>query len=98
MSTQNANITQVHSASWIAQTWICFVASVVVTAWGIFNLPVDVWIKSFLGMGLLFSISSAISLAKTQRDLHEAQRLSSRIDEARLHRLITEHDPLSPPV
>ena len=98
MSTQNANIPHAHSAGWIAQTWVCFALSVCVTAWGILNLPVDVWIKAFLGMGLLFSISSSISRAKTQRDLHAAQRLTSRIDEARLHRMIAEHDPLTPPV
>lgn len=96
MATNTANIPQTHSAAWLAQTWISFVVSVGVTGMGIWFLPCDVWIKAFMGMGLLFSVGSSISLAKTLRDQHEADRIHARIDEARFHRLITEHDPLSP--
>lgn len=96
MAAQTANIPQQHSTAWVAQTWISFIVSVLVTSIGIWFLPVDPWIKAFMAMGLLFTIGSAISLAKTLRDLHEGQRLAARIDEARFHRLITEHDPLSP--
>ena len=97
MATNTAQIPQTHSSAWVAQTWISFALSVGVTAMGIWFLPVDPWIKAFMAMGLLFSVGSAISLSKTLRDMHEAQRLSARIDEARFHRLIQEHDPLSPP-
>lgn len=92
-----AHIPQTHSAAWIAQVWISFAVSIAVTAAGIWHLPCDVWIKSFLGMGLLFVVGSSLSLAKTLRDVHEASRVVARIDEARFHKLITEHDPLSPP-
>jgi hypothetical protein len=97
VTTTTAQIPQAHSAAWVAQAWISFVVAVGVTSLGIWFLPADTWIKAFMGMGLLFSVGSSISLAKTLRDLHEAQRVSARIDEARFHRLITEHDPLSPP-
>lgn len=97
MANNTAQIPQTHSASWVAQTWISFVISIGVTAAGIWFLPADAWIKAFMGMGLLFTVGSSISLAKTLRDLHEAQRVAARIDEARFHRLIQEHDPLSPP-
>lgn len=96
MSNNTANIPQLHSAAWIAQTWISFVVAVGVSAMGIWFLPVDGWVKAFMGMGLLFSVGSSISLAKTLRDMHESQRLQARIDEARFHKLITEHDPLTP--
>ena len=43
------------------------------TSLGIAYLPVDVWTKGFLGMGLLFTIGSCFSLAKTVRDDHEAE-------------------------
>lgn len=84
----------VHSSAWIAQTWIAFAVSVGMTAIGIAYLPVDVWIKAFLAMGLLFSVGSTLSLAKTVRDEHEAKRLSARVDEARIQRILAEHDPL----
>lgn len=96
-STSTATIPQQHSSAWVAQTWLSFAISTLVTASGIWFLPVDGWIKAFMSMGLLFTIGSSISLAKTLRDLHEAHRFAARIDEARFHRLITEHDPLSPP-
>ncbi len=97
MATSTANIPQTHSPAWVAQTWISFALSIGVTAMGIWFLPTDGWIKAFLGMGLLFSVGSALSLAKTVRDQHESSRVTARIDEARFHRLISEHDPISPP-
>src|SRR5687768_10377442 len=97
MSTSTAQLPNVHSPAWIAQTWISFVVSIGVTSIGIFFLPVDVWVKAFMGMGLLFSVGSALGLAKTTRDVHEARRVAARIDEARFHRMIQEHDPLAPP-
>ena len=90
-----AQLTQTHSAAWIAQTWISLVVSVGATALGIWLLPVDPWIRGFMAMGLLFSVGSAVSLAKTQRDVHEASRITARVDEARLHKMMQEHDPLA---
>jgi hypothetical protein len=93
----NVNVPQAHSPAWVAQTWLSFAISVGVTTLGIWFLPDNGWIKGFLAMGLLFSVASTFSLAKTVRDLHEAERLAARVDEARLNKLITEHDPLAPP-
>lgn len=87
---------QPHSSAWIAQTWISFVVAVGITAMGIWFLPVDSWVKAFMGMGLLFTVGSTFSLAKTVRDQHEALSIKQRIDDARVSRLIAEHDPLKP--
>ena len=86
----------VHSAAWVAQTWISFVIAVGITSMGIWFLPVAVWVKAFMAMGLLFSVGSTFSLAKTVRDQHESESLRKRIDEARVNRIIAEHDPLKP--
>ncbi len=83
-----------HSPAWIAQTWISFAMSLGLTCVGIYGLPVDIWIKGFLLMGLVFSVGSAVSLTKTMRDQYEAEQLAARIDEARVSKLISEHDPL----
>ena len=85
---------QEHSSAWIFQTWASFILSVSATAIGIIYLPVDNWTKSFMGMGLAFSVGSTLSLAKTTRDIHEAKRLTSRVDEARVEKLLAEHHPL----
>jgi len=46
-------------------------------------------------MGLAFSIGSTISLSKTIRDIHESQRILSRVDEAKLEKLLAEYDPFN---
>lgn len=85
---------QDHSAAWIFQTWLSFIVSVSATAIGIVYLPVDGWAKGFMGMGLAFTVGSTISLTKTQRDIHEAQKLTSRIEEARVEKILAEHNGL----
>lgn len=84
---------QTHSNAWIVQSWAAFVISVSATTAGIFCLPVDGWVKSYVGMGTVFSITSTFSLSKTVRDIHESKRLISRVDEAKLEKILAEHDP-----
>jgi hypothetical protein len=83
------------SAAWIIQTWAAFLFSISMTTFGIVNLPVDNWVKGFMGMGLAFSIGSSFTLAKTTRDLHETKRLTAKIDEAKVEKLLSQHDPLN---
>ncbi|HZX40387.1 MAG TPA: YiaA/YiaB family inner membrane protein [Myxococcaceae bacterium] len=87
-----------HSPAWVVQSWLSFAISVTATALGIYCLPDGGWVKGFLAMGLLFTVGSSLSLAKTVRDLHDATRLTARIDEARVSKLIAEHDPLKPAI
>jgi hypothetical protein len=96
MSRSNSSPVQpTHSSAWVLQSWLSFALAVGVTALGIYHLPVDGWQKAFLGMGLLFSIGSTFSLSKTVRDQHEQDRLTARIDEARVTKLLAEVDPMS---
>jgi hypothetical protein len=87
---------QPHSSAWVVQTWVSFIISVGITFLGIWYMPAEPWVKAFMSMGLLFTIGSTFSLAKTVRDQHEAQSIKQRIDDARVSRLIAEHDPLKP--
>ncbi|HEY9908834.1 MAG TPA: YiaA/YiaB family inner membrane protein [Thermosynechococcaceae cyanobacterium] len=87
------NNRQTHSSAWIVQVWLSFLLSISATTIGVAFLPVNDWIKGYLGMGLLFSIGSTISLSKTVRDVHESSKLLSRVDEAKLERILAEHDP-----
>lgn len=88
-------VSQDHSSAWIAQTWISFIVSITATSIGIIYLPVDAWTKGYMGMGLAFTVGSTISLSKTQRDLHEAKKFTSKIEEARVEKLLSEHNNLS---
>ncbi|MDJ0797627.1 MAG: YiaA/YiaB family inner membrane protein [Calothrix sp. MO_167.B12] len=85
---------QKDSFAWILQTWAAFILSLSITTTGIMNLPVDNWIKGFMGMGLAFSVGSTFTLAKTTRDLHESKKLTAKIDEAKVEKLLAQHDSL----
>ena len=85
--------TREHGAAWIFQVWASFVLSVSATTIGIIYLPVDNWTKSLMGRGLAFSVGSTLSLAKTTRGIHEAKRLTSKVGEARVEKLLAEHHP-----
>lgn len=85
---------QVHSTGWVIQAWASFVLSIAAMTIGIANLPVDNWVKGYMGMGLMFTVGSTISISKTTRDVHEAKRLIAKVDEARVEKLLSEHHPL----
>jgi hypothetical protein len=79
--------------AYYAQTIASFVVSTGATCIGIAYLPVNAWERAFLGLGLLYTITSSISLAKTVRDRQEEDQVSTRVDKVRLDKLLTEHDP-----
>ena len=85
------------TAAFQLQAAISFGVSVLAVGIGIAWLPVDSWIRAFLGLGLLYAVTSTFTLAKTVRDAAEAQAVRSRVDEARLDKLITDHDPFRTP-
>lgn len=87
-------VRQKDTNAWILQCWVSFILATSTTAIGIVYLPVDVWVKSFVGMGLTFSVGSSFTLAKTIRDNNEATRLTARIDEARVEKILADHHPL----
>ena len=83
----------IHSAGWITQTYVSFAVSLSALGTGIAYLPVDAWERAFLGVAALYAVTSSISLAKTVRDQHESRQIVARVDEAKLEKLLTEHDP-----
>ncbi len=56
-------------------------------------LPVDPWVRAFLGLGTLYLTTSAFTLAKCIRDAQETQSVVTRLDQARVDKILAEHDP-----
>ena len=83
-----------HSSAWVAQVWISFAASIVAVLGGVLFMPGDLWVKGYHLMGLLFTVGSTMNLAKTTRDNHEAQKVSSVLKDARIERILADQDPL----
>jgi hypothetical protein len=90
MSTPLANR---NTAAYYFQAVASFIVSAGATVVGIAYLPVNAWERAFLGLGLLYTITSAITLSKVVRDRQEESQLVGRVDKARLDKLLTEHDP-----
>lgn len=75
------------------QAAIAFGVSLVTACVGIAYLPIDPWQRGFLAITLLFLTSSTFTLAKVVRDRQEQNIVRVRIDEARIDKLMAEHDP-----
>lgn len=81
------------TAAFFFQSAAAFAISTVSVVIGIVFLPIDPWVRAFLSLGLLFTVSSAFTLAKCVRDRQEESYVSNRVDRARVDKLIAEHDP-----
>lgn len=81
------------TAAFFLQAAIAFGVSLVTACIGIFYLPIDPWQRGFLAITLLFLTSSTFTLAKVVRDKQEQDTVRVRIDEARIDKLMAEHDP-----
>jgi hypothetical protein len=78
-----------------AQAVASFSVSLVAVAIGIYYLPVGGWVRAFLGLGLLYVVTSAFTLAKTVRDAQDSGTVVRRVDQARIDKLIAEHNPFT---
>jgi hypothetical protein len=60
-------------------------------------VPADGWTRAFLALGTVFLVTSSFTLAKCVRDAQETGSVISRLDQARLERLLAEFDPYQVP-
>ena len=79
-----------------AQAWISFAISFAAVLAGTVYLPMDGWVRAFMSLGVLYVVTSSLTLAKVIRDREESAKVISRVDDARMERLLVEHDPLRP--
>jgi hypothetical protein len=78
----------------MVQSAISFAVSLAVTIVAIGYLSDSRWVRAFLGLGLLYVVTSSFTLAKTIRDRQEEAAIVSRVDQARLDKLLAEQDLL----
>jgi hypothetical protein len=86
-------VKQQSTAAFYGQAVVSFAVAMVATAVGIFRLDADAWVRAFLGIAVLYLVTSAFTLAKVIRDRQEAGQIVSRVDQARLEKLLADHDP-----
>jgi hypothetical protein len=85
------------TAAFMLQSALSFGISLVAMVTGIVYLPVNTWMRGFLAVGLLYVVTSCFTLAKTIRDQQETSDILSRVDQARLEKLLADHDPFRAP-
>ncbi|HEV2371917.1 MAG TPA: YiaA/YiaB family inner membrane protein [Streptosporangiaceae bacterium] len=76
------------------QSAISFGVALSVTLVGIGYLHETPWVRAFLALGLLYVVTSAFTLAKCIRDRQEEETIVTRVDQARLDKLLSEQDLL----
>ncbi|MCH0565560.1 MULTISPECIES: YiaA/YiaB family inner membrane protein [unclassified Streptomyces] len=86
-------VRQQNTAAFHGQAVVSFAAAMAATAVGIFRPSADGWVRGFLAIAVLYLVTSSFTLAKVVRDRQEAGRIVSRVDQARLEKLLAEHDP-----
>ncbi|BAM92324.1 hypothetical protein S58_63500 [Bradyrhizobium oligotrophicum S58] len=84
---QNA---QPHSSAFVTFSYASFGASAFLVALGVFFMPIDLWMKGYLTMGIVMLVQTCVTLTKTLRDRHESGKLVNRIEDARAERLLME--------
>jgi len=91
----NITINQKPTSAFFVQSAISFGVSVLGVLLAIAYLPVTGWMRAFLGLGMLYAVTSTFTLAKCVRDQQEANSVVHRVDQARLERFLSEHDPFT---
>jgi hypothetical protein len=84
-----------NTTAFFVQSALAFGIALLAVVLGICYLPVDTWMRSFLAVGTLFLVSSSFTLAKVVRDAQEQSAIATRLDQARVERLLAEHDPFA---
>ena len=85
------------TSAFYLQSILSFGIALAVVIVGEIYLPVPAWTRAFLALGTLYLVSSSFTLAKVIRDQQETENVVSRIDQARLERLLAEFDPYRVP-
>ena len=81
-----------NSNHWSFFVKVSFAVAILSTMLGIYALPGPLMVKGYFFISSLFLVSSAITLSKTMRDQHEANRLINKVSEARTTKILNEMD------
>ncbi|OZG74534.1 hypothetical protein BTA51_05910 [Hahella sp. CCB-MM4] len=82
---------QSNSKGWLFYVKASFAIALIAVGAGIFFMPADLLVKGYFGISTMFLVSSTITLSKTMRDEHEAQRLLHKISEAKTNQILREY-------
>ncbi|GAB6983576.1 YiaA/YiaB family inner membrane protein [Nocardioides pyridinolyticus] len=82
-----------NTTAFYAQAAIAFGLALFAMLVAVYYLPADPWPKAFLALSTIFLTTSAFTLAKCVRDAQENQHVVARLDQARVDKILSDHDP-----
>ncbi|MBV7521256.1 MULTISPECIES: YiaA/YiaB family inner membrane protein [Sinorhizobium/Ensifer group] len=77
-----------HSPAWTSFSYVSFGVATFMVVIGLYMMPIDLWGKGYLAMGILMLLQTAVNVTKTLRDNLEAEKLIRRIDDAKTEKLL----------
>ena len=80
------------SAAWISFSYANMIAALSLTAGGLVFLPLDIWVKGYMLMGISMLVSATIILTKTLRDREESGKILNKIEDAKTEQLLMRLD------
>ncbi|MGY0022862.1 YiaA/YiaB family inner membrane protein [Streptomyces sp. cg35] len=92
------SVKQRNTTAFYGQAVASFAVALAAVSVGIYSLDASGWIRAFLAISVLYLTTSAFTLAKVIRDRQEADQIVSRVDQARLEKILADHDPFKPVV
>ncbi|ASW08923.1 MULTISPECIES: YiaA/YiaB family inner membrane protein [Rhizobium] len=81
---------QKHSQAWVSFSYISFAAAAFMLLIGLYMMPIDLWGKGYLAMGILMLVQTAVNVTKTIRDNSEADKLIRKVEDARTEKLLVK--------
>jgi hypothetical protein len=81
------------TTAYYVQAVVSFGIALTAMTVAVIYLPAAGWVRAFLALGLIYLVTSTVTLSKVVRDRQELSEVSTRVDQARLDKLLSEHDP-----
>lgn len=79
---------QKHSSAWVSFSYLSFGAAALMLVSGIYMMPLDLWGKGYLAMGILMLVQTTVNVTKTIRDNSEADKLIRKVEDAKTEKLL----------
>lgn len=79
---------QKHSSSWVSFSYLSVGVAAVMLTIGIYMMPLDLWGKGYLAMGILMLVQTVVNVTKTLRDNQEAEKLIRKVEDAKTEKLL----------
>ncbi len=79
---------QKHSSTWVSFSYLSLGIAAFMLAAGIYMMPLDLWGKGYLTMGILMLVQTVVNVTKTLRDNLEAEKLTRKAEDAKTEKLL----------